>query len=101
MKHLYIDCIGIVGQYMHQGSVWHIGRCAPLVENWTILGRCARAGDCMVHEVEVEMSQEEGEVEGVSINLVYLNNKQSLITTQLEMQVNENTIKDPIQDGQQ
>ena len=49
----------------------------------------------MVHEVEVDVSQEEGEIEEVSINLVYFNNKQSLVTTQLEMQVSGNTIKIP------
>ena len=39
----------------------------------------------MVHEVEVDLSQEEGEIEEVGINSVYLNNKWSLITAQLEM----------------
>ena len=41
------------------------------------------------------MSQEEGKIEEVSINSVYLNNKWSLITAQLEMQVSENTVKIP------
>ena len=49
----------------------------------------------MVHEVEVNVLQEEDEIEEASINLVYFNNKWLLITTQLEMQVNENTIKIP------
>ena len=41
------------------------------------------------------MSQEEGKIEEVSINSVCLNNKLSLITTQLETQVSKNTIKIP------
>ena len=51
--------------------------------------------DCMVHEVEVEECQEECKIEEVSINLVYLNNKQSLITAQLETQVSDNVLKIP------
>ena len=49
----------------------------------------------MVHEVGVEMSQEEDKIEEVSINSVYLNNKQLLITAQLEMQVSNNALKVP------
>ena len=49
----------------------------------------------MVHEVEVEVCQEDDEIEEVSINSVYLNNKWSLITTTLEMQVSKNTAKIP------
>ena len=49
----------------------------------------------MVHEVEMDVSQKEGEIEEVSINLVCLKNKWSIITTQLEMQVSENTIEVP------
>ena len=41
------------------------------------------------------MLKEEDEIEEVSINSVCLNNKQLLITAQLEKQVNENTIKIP------
>ena len=48
-----------------------------------------------VHEVGVEMAQEEGIIEEVSINSVYLNNKWSLITAQLEMQVSNNALKVP------
>ena len=48
-----------------------------------------------IHEVEVGVSQEDDEIEEVSINLVYLNNKQLLITTDLEMQVSKNTVKIP------
>ena len=46
---------------------------------------CQSRKDCMVHEVGVEMAQEEGIIEEVSINSVYLNNKWLLITAQLEM----------------
>ena len=56
---------------------------------------CQSRKDHAVHEVEVDVSQEEGEIEEVSINSVYLNNKQSLITTELETQVDKNTIKIP------
>ena len=49
----------------------------------------------MVHEVGVEVSQEECKIEEVSINSVYLNNKQLLITAQLEMQVSDNALKVP------
>ena len=43
----------------------------------------------------MEVSQNDDKIEEVSINLVYLNNKQSLITTYLEMQVSKNTVKIP------
>ena len=49
----------------------------------------------MPHEVGVEMAQEEGIIEEVSINSVYLNNKWLLITAQLEMQVGNNELKVP------
>ena len=53
---------------------------------------CWSRKDHAVHEVEVEVSWEDDEIE-VSINLVYMTNKQSLITTDLEMQVSKNTLK--------
>ena len=55
---------------------------------------CQSRKDHAVQEVEEDVSQEEGKIE-VSINSVYLNNKWSLITTQLETQVSKNTIKTP------
>ena len=55
---------------------------------------CWSRKDHVVHKVGMEMAQEEGIIE-VSINSVYLNNKQSLITAQLEMQVGNNTLKVP------
>ena len=54
---------------------------------------CQSRKDCTVHEVEV--AQEDEEREDVSINSVYLNNKWSLITADLEMQVSKSTIKIP------
>ena len=51
--------------------------------------------DHAVHEVGVEMAQEEGIIEEVTINSVYLNNKWLLITAQLEMQVGNNALKVP------
>ena len=54
---------------------------------------CQSRKDCAVHEVEVEVSQEDDEIEEVSINSVYLNNKWLLITADLETQVRENTVK--------
>ena len=56
---------------------------------------CWSRKDHAVHEVEVEVPQEECEIEEVSINSVYLSNKWSLITAQLEIQVSDNTIKVP------
>ena len=56
---------------------------------------CWSRKDHTVHEVGVEMAQEEGIIEEVSINSVYLNNKWSLITAQLEMQVGNNALMDP------
>ena len=56
---------------------------------------CQSRKDHAVHELGVEMSQEEGEIEEVSINSVYLNNKWLLITTQLEMQVSDNALMVP------
>ena len=49
----------------------------------------------MVHEVEIEMGPEsQGEdIEIVSINSLYLNRKQSLITGHLEMQTGETTFE--------
>ena len=55
---------------------------------------CQSRKDPVVHEVGVEMSQEEGVIE-VSINSVYLNNKGLLITAQLEMQDDDNALKVP------
>ena len=54
---------------------------------------CQSRKDCVVHKVEVEVSQEDDKIEEVSINLVYLNNKQLIITANLEMQVSKNTVK--------
>ena len=50
---------------------------------------CRSKRDCSVHELQVEMAQDsqDEEIETVSINLVYLNKNQSLITAHLEMQV--------------
>ena len=56
---------------------------------------CQSRKDCTVHEVGVEMPQEEGKMEEVIINSIYLNNKWSLITAQLEMQVGNNALKVP------
>ena len=56
---------------------------------------CQSRKDHAVHEVGVEMSQEEDKIEEVSINSVYLNNKWLLITAQVEMQVSDNTLKVP------
>ena len=56
---------------------------------------CQSRKDHAVHGVEVEVSQEDNKIEEVSINSVYLNNKQSLITTHLEMHVMKNTVKIP------
>ena len=56
---------------------------------------CQSRKDHTVHEVEVEVSQEVDKIEEVSINSVYLNNKQLLITADLEMQVSKNTVKIP------
>ena len=54
---------------------------------------CWSRKDHAVHEVEV--AQEYEEIEEVSINLVYLNNKWSLITADLETQVSKITVKIP------
>ena len=88
--------VDIVGQVTHQGIVWHMERCAPVVAKGDHFKKvCWSRKDSTVHEVGVEMSQEEGVIEEVSINSVYLNNKWSLITVQLEMQVGNNALKVP------
>ena len=48
-----------------------------------------------MHELQVEMVQDsqDEEIETVSINLIYLNKSQSLITAHLEMQVCKNTVE--------
>ena len=58
---------------------------------------CRSKRDCAVHEVGTEMVQEpqEEEIETVSINSVYLNKNQSLITAHLEMQVGRTTVEIP------
>ena len=56
---------------------------------------CWSRKDRAVHEVGVEMAQEEGITEEVSINSIYLNNKWLLITAQLEMQVSDNALEVP------
>ena len=56
---------------------------------------CQSRKDHAVYKVEVDVSQEEGKIEEVSINAVYLNNKWLLIPAKLEMQVSKNTIKIP------
>ena len=58
---------------------------------------CRSRRDHMFHEVEIEMAwepQEEG-IETVSINSIYLNKNQLLITAHLEMQVGKTTIEVP------
>ena len=49
----------------------------------------------MAHEVGIDMVQEpqEEELETVSINSVYLNKSQSLITAHLETQVGKTTVE--------
>ena len=54
---------------------------------------CQSRKDHAVQEVEVEASQEFDEIDEVSINSVYLNNKWLLITADLEMQVSKNIVK--------
>ena len=58
---------------------------------------CRNKRDCVVHEVEIEMVQEpqEEEIETVSINSVYLNKNQLLITAHLEAQVGKTTVEIP------
>ena len=58
---------------------------------------CQSKKDHTVHELEVEGAEEtqEGKIETVSIDLVYLNRNQSLITAHLETQGGENIIKIP------
>ena len=54
---------------------------------------CQSREDHAIHEVGVKIAQEEGIIEEVSITSVYLNNKWSLITAQLEVQVGNNALK--------
>ena len=58
---------------------------------------CRSKRDHAVHELQVEMVQDsqDEEIETVSINSVYLNKNQSLITAHLEMQVGKNTVEIP------
>ena len=56
---------------------------------------CQSRKDHTVHEVGVELAQEECVIVKWSINSVYLNNKWLLITAQLEMQVGNNALKVP------
>ena len=58
---------------------------------------CRSSRDSTVHDVEIEMAQEPQEegIETVSINSIYLNKNQLLITAHLEMQVGKTTIEVP------
>ena len=58
---------------------------------------CQSRKDCTFHAVGMEL--EEGGIEEVSINSVYLNNKWSLLTAQLETQVGGNATKVPYKIG--
>ena len=51
----------------------------------------------MVHEAEIEMAHgpQEEVIDTVSINSVYLNRNQSLITAQVEMEVGKTTLEVP------
>ena len=53
--------------------------------------------NCIVHEVEVEVMPEpqEEDIEIVSINSIYLNRNQSLITTHLKMQAGKSVTEIP------
>ena len=56
---------------------------------------CRSKRNCTVHEVEIEMGPDsQGEdIEIVSVNSLYLNRKQSLITAHLEVQAGENALE--------
>ena len=58
---------------------------------------CQSRRDCAVHEVEVEVTLEpqEEDIETVSINSIYLNRNQSLITAHLKTQVSKTTTEVP------
>ena len=58
---------------------------------------CRSKRDCAVHELQVEMAQDsqDEEIETISINSIYLNKNQSLISVHLEMQVGKNTVEIP------
>ena len=58
---------------------------------------CMNKKNHTVHEVEVELMPEphEEDIETVSINSVYLNRNQSLITAHLKMQVGKTTTEIP------
>ena len=74
---------------------------------WKMCTRCRKTGhykkvcrskrDHAVHELQVKMAQDshDEEIETVSINFMYLNKNQSLITVHLEMQVGKNTVEIP------
>ena len=53
--------------------------------------------NCTVHEVEIEVAPEpnEEEIETVSINSIYLNRNQSLITAHLKTQVSKTATEIP------
>ena len=83
-------------------SVLALRQCPAYLKMWSGCSKlghfkkvCQSRKDCAVHEVEVDVTQEDDEIEEVNINSVYLNNKWSLITTDLEMQVSKNTVKIP------
>ena len=56
---------------------------------------CRSKRDHAVHELQVKMVQDsqDEEIDTISINSIYLNKNQSLITVHLEMQVGKNTVE--------
>ena len=69
-------------------SIW--GNHAPVAGKMGHFKKvCMSKKNCTVHEVEVEVMPEpqEENIETVSINSIYLNRNQSLITSHLKMQV--------------
>ena len=76
------DSAGTAVGFTCQDNAQHMGRHAWDAEKLATSGRCVKAKETVVHELEVDVAQEthEANIETVSINSVHLNRNWSLIT---------------------
>ena len=103
MEKQHTQCItnghaNIVVEVMCPGSVQHMEKHVLVMGRWATSRRYAGVGGtAWFHEVGIEMAQEsqEEEIETVSINSIYLNKNQLLITAHLKTQVGKTTIEVP------
>ena len=83
---------------MHPGSVQHMGKHVPDCGKISHFQKvCMSKTNHAVNEMEIKVALEpnEEDIETVSINSIYLNRNQSLITAHLKTQVSKTAIEIP------